>query len=93
MMRNTQGQPILVAARVRKSEFIGPGCIVQGAGVVIGIAAWYFAGMQGAIVGGVAGLVLLLIGGRLALKWRCGACNNVTTGDARMCATCKAELR
>lgn len=93
-----QGQ---YARRERKGEFTGVGCLVQGLGLLLvlgaGVGGFLAFSIPGAIigglVGGVGGLALLLIGGRMALKWVCSACRNpLADGSVRMCPTCRAHL-
>ena len=80
---------------------MGVGCLVQGlglalmlAGCVGGVVVGSGEGaMVGGVVGGLLGLILLIIGGRMALKWICGACKNpIADRSVQMCPTCRARL-
>ena len=73
----------------RKGEMTGIGCAVQGLGLLVGFAG-IFLGPVGWIVGGGLALLLLLVGGRMVLKWVCGDCGNpVADKGVRMCPTCR----
>src|SRR5438105_15204944 len=54
-----------VAKKKRHSEFIGAGCLVQAIGIVL---LFFFP------IGTLIGVVLLIYGSGLAIKWRCGHC-------------------
>ena len=67
-----------------KSEFVGMGCLVQliGLGVI-----WVFP------VGTVVGILLLIIGGRMAIKLICSQCGNpVTNKQVKICPSCQAAF-
>lgn len=88
-----QYQPI-VAKRERKSEVAGAGCLVQGVGLLLPVAGFFIWFVPGALLFGLIGLLLLVVGGRMALKYVCGNCKNPLADKAvRMCPTCRAELR
>jgi len=66
-----------------KGEFLGVGAAVQ----AIGVACFFIPDF-----GLIIGIVLLLIGGRMALKRVCSHCGNPTSRGARLCASCGAAF-
>lgn len=67
--------------------------LVQGVGLILPFTGWFACGVVGAGTGAIVGLMLLIAGGRLALKWKCSACNNpVAAGDVRVCPACHVAL-
>jgi capsular polysaccharide biosynthesis protein len=73
----------LRATKKKKGEFIGVGCAIQ----ALGIACLFIPS-----VGWILGIILLLLGGRMALKVLCSHCGNPTTREARICTTCGAHF-
>jgi len=75
------------AAHINKrGEFVGVGCLVQGLGFVL--CFFFFP------IGLVAGIIVLIIGGRLAVKLVCSACGNkIEDKGVNICPVCKAVLR
>jgi capsular polysaccharide biosynthesis protein/predicted Ser/Thr protein kinase len=73
----------LCAIKKKKGEFIGVGCAIQ----ALGIACFFIPP-----VGWILGVILLLLGGRMALKVLCSHCGNPTTREARICTTCGAHF-
>jgi capsular polysaccharide biosynthesis protein len=71
------------ATKKKKGEFIGVGCAIQ----ALGIACFFIP-----LVGWILGVILLLLGGRMALKVLCSHCGNPTTREARICTTCGAHF-
>ena len=68
-----------------KSEFIGSGCLVQLIGLCI---IWIFP------IGTVIGILLLLLGSRLSLKYQCSQCGNpVADKKVKLCPACNASFR
>jgi hypothetical protein len=68
-----------------KSEFIGGGCVVQGIGILV---IWIFP------IGTIVGIVLLLLGSRMALKTICSNCGNpVSNKRVTICPTCHAQFK
>lgn len=89
-----QGYQPVIAKREKKSDVAGPGCMLQGLGLVLPIVGFFIWFIPGVLLFGLIGLVLLVVGGRMALKYVCGNCKNQIGGtDVRMCPTCRAELR
>lgn len=81
------------AGRVKRTEFIGIGCVVQAMGLGVVVLAAAVAGIEGLVFGGLVGLVLLIAGGRMAIKWDCGACGNrLSHRAATICPACRATL-
>ena len=77
--------PIIIAKIKKKSEFIGTGCLVQ----TLGIIACFFFFPIGVIIG----LILLILGGRMAIKYVCSECKNKVEKGVRLCPACKAQFR
>jgi len=73
----------LCATKKKKGEFIGVGCAIQ----ALGIACFFIP-----LVGWILGVILLLLGGRMALKVLCSHCGNPTSREARICTTCGAHF-
>jgi tRNA A-37 threonylcarbamoyl transferase component Bud32 len=71
------------ARKKNKGEFMGLGCALQ----AIGLVCFFFGP-----VGFLLGLVLLIIGGRMALKLVCSNCGQRTTADAHTCSHCRADF-
>lgn len=85
--REREDRPLAKAER--KGEFLGTGCVVQGIGLAVLLGGGIFFGIFAIPVG----LVVLIAGGRMALKWRCSACKNPIAGKAvRLCPACGARL-
>ncbi|MGA9851856.1 MAG: hypothetical protein WBR15_02875 [Gammaproteobacteria bacterium] len=81
-------------ARVRrKHEFVGVGALIQVVAIIVFLASFMF-GIIGIPVGIILALLLFMIGSRMSLKWRCGACGNpVADRRVKMCPTCKVTLK
>ena len=69
----------------KKSEFIGMGCLVQ----ALGLAACFLFFPIGIIIG----IIVLIIGGRMAIKYVCSDCGNKVDKGVRLCPACKSELK
>ena len=89
----------LTVRKERKGEFAGVGALVQAVGVALPFGGYYAASSAGdtpatgGIVGAILGAVVLVIGGRMALRWVCGACKTpLANGSVQMCPTCHAHL-
>lgn len=88
----TPDREAIMALRIKKAEFVGKGCLVQGLGVLCPCVG-LMAGTIGMMVGLVGGLGLLLYGRRLSIVWRCGNCKNaIMDGEVAICPVCKASL-
>ncbi|MGH8017681.1 MAG: hypothetical protein ACREIA_05220 [Opitutaceae bacterium] len=85
--------PSAPARKIRKSEFAGKGALVQLFGLAGGAAGLYYAPSTGVgVVSIVAGLVLLIIGGRMACRHICGSCGNRVDKISRVCPHCQARF-
>ncbi|MCX7044360.1 MAG: protein kinase [Candidatus Sumerlaeota bacterium] len=80
---DTQTSKGVYARRRTKGEFFGIGCAVQ----AIGLACFFIP-----YVGFALGVILLIIGGRLALKQVCSECGHRITDEAKTCAACGARF-
>jgi hypothetical protein len=77
----------------KKSELVGVGCLVQGAGLLSPFVLYEVVGTIGIVAGVVLMVVLLLIGSRMALKWICPACANpLASKDVMVCPSCQVEF-
>jgi hypothetical protein len=74
---NTPPTQAPVARKVKKSEFVGKGALVQ----AIGLGCCFLVVPFGIIVG----IILLVIGGRMAFVWKCSHCGNKIDKDSRIC--------
>lgn len=72
-----------MAKKVKKTEFAGTGCLLQGFGLLL---LFFFP------IGTIAGVGLLLYGSIKSTKLICGACGNRIEKTANLCPTCKAAL-
>jgi len=70
---------------IKKGEFIGMGCFVQ----ALGIATCFLFFP----IGVVMGIIILIIGGRMAIKTVCSDCGNKVDKGVKMCPTCKARFK
>ena len=69
----------------KKVEYVGVGALVQLAGF---IALFFFFP-----IGIVAGIILLIIGSRMSIKWTCGLCGNkLESKEVTLCPSCNALL-
>jgi Zn finger protein HypA/HybF involved in hydrogenase expression len=67
-----------------KSEFIGVGCFVQLVGLVL---LFLFP------IGTIAGVLLLILGGRMAIKLVCSSCGNPVSGkQVKVCPSCQSAF-
>lgn len=72
-----------VGCKIRKGEFVGAGAAIQAVGLLACLT----------IVGAIAGIPLLIIGGRMALKWVCSNCGNrLHDHSVKVCAVCKCHF-
>jgi hypothetical protein len=85
--------PAAQAAKVKKSEFIGAGCVVQGLGFAAPVLGFFTMGPVGVVLGLVAFLALFILGSRMASFYACGACGSrLASPEATACSACRAEL-
>ena len=89
----TAAQPPVEAYLVRRKEFLGVGCVVQGLGLLLPVGGFFVRGLTGAGIGFLLALPFLLWGGRLAMPWACGACGTkVKDRNVTVCSTCGAHI-
>jgi len=87
------------AGKAARRELVARGCLVQGLGIVVllGAGAALYGNVPLMVVGVAAvallGLVLVLLGGLLNLKWVCGLCKTPIAGRAvNVCPGCHASF-
>ncbi len=69
---------------IKKGEFVGIGALVQIFGLIL---LFIFP------LGTVAGILLLLIGSRMAIKLKCGGCgNSINNKEVKLCPNCRAQF-
>jgi serine/threonine protein kinase len=76
--------PVVYATKKRKGEYFGVECVMQAIGLVCCLYV--------PLIGIPLGLVLLMIGGRMALKLVCSNCRHTTTEAVKICADCGAHF-
>jgi hypothetical protein len=72
------------ATKIRKSEFAGKGALIQFIGLICCFLIFPF--------GLVAGIILLVVGGRIAIVTKCSACRGNVEKEARLCPHCRSEF-
>lgn len=78
---------------IKKTQFAGAGAAVQLMGVALAVVGALYFGDTGLVVGGVAGLLLLVIGSNMSKAFLCSECRNPVASKAvRLCPACKAEF-
>ena len=86
---------------IKKSEFAGAGCLLQGVGLLCPLIGFWFGtvvaggagGVLGAGIGALPALVLLIVGSRRAHTWRCSDCmNTLVDRDVRICPVCRVTF-
>ncbi|MCD4717933.1 MAG: hypothetical protein K8R45_14485 [Desulfobacterales bacterium] len=84
---------IQYADKIKKSELIGSGCLVQVVGLIFPFIFGAIAGVPGVIGGIVLCLILLIAGSRMSIKWICGNCNNpLVNKSIKVCPACNAHF-
>jgi hypothetical protein len=88
----TAGQPA-------RRQLVGRGCLVQGLGLMavlgagVGLYGPVALGVQGAGALAILGVVLVLLGGVLDLKWVCSSCKKPIAGrSVHVCPSCHASF-
>lgn len=80
--------PDVIGQKIKKGEFAGAGAGVQAIGLVVFIVGlalhWIFVPV---------GLVLLIIGGRMAFRFLCSECGNRVEKTSRICPHCHAHFK
>lgn len=81
------------AERKLKSKFVGLGCVLQGFGFIAPVVGGASAGVPGMIIGGIALVVLVIVGTARALQLVCGNCGNpLSDHSVAFCPACKSHL-
>jgi hypothetical protein len=88
-----------LAGQAARRKLLGGGCLVQGVGGVLLLGAGYGLYsqvdlmMKGAAALAVLGLLLLLVGGLLNLKWVCSLCKKpIADRSVHVCPSCHASF-
>ena len=95
-MSSPSPQPEVVSGhKIRKGEFVGVGAAIQAVGFLLCFVSFisiHFAGIF-SLFGFLAGLVLLLVGGRKAFRLICSSCGNKLTGkEVKICPVCHCHF-
>lgn len=73
-----------MAKKEKRVEFIGVSSLVQLAGLVL---LFFFP------IGTLIGIVLLIVGSQMAIKWQCSHCGSTLSNKrVRICPACKSNL-
>lgn len=81
------------AKRIKKSEFAGVGCLIQGLGLLAPLLLPAILGIPGLLIGLLLMVVLFLVGSAKASKWLCGNCRNpLPSKEVTICSACRAHL-
>ncbi len=93
------GQPLVMnGRRIKKSEFAGAGAAVQAGGCLVFavggvLGATWGIGIQSGVMFGIIALILLVIGGRMAIRLVCSNCGNKLSGqEVRICPVCHCQF-
>lgn len=73
-----------MATKIKKAEFAGVGALVQFIGVILCFVAFP--------LGVLPGLLLLIIGGRMAIVIKCSECRGKIDKEANICPHCRAAF-
>ena len=73
-----------MASKVKKSEFVGIGAAIQAIGLIVCFIAFPF--------GVVAGIILLIVGSRMAIVYKCSECRGKVDKEAMVCQHCRANF-
>jgi len=78
--------------RIKKTEMIGKGCAVQGLALLLPFVG-AVGGPVGIVVGVIAAIAVFVMGSRMSIVWKCGACKNpLASGEVTVCPSCHAAL-
>lgn len=81
-----------MAKKVKKTEIFSKGCAVQAVALPLPFVG-AIAGPVGSVIGAVAMIVLVIVGGRMSTKWTCGSCRKPIAGKrASVCPHCEATF-
>jgi rubrerythrin len=72
-----------MAIKLKKSEFMGAGCMVQAVGLVL-LFVWP--------IGTFIGIALLIYGGTMSGKFICSNCGNPVVKTSTLCPHCKEPI-
>lgn len=81
-----------VARIIKKGEIAGIGAAIQAVGVIL-FALFFFISGELSVVCAVVGIILLVVGGRMAHKLLCSACGNKVEKTSRLCPACRSPLQ
>lgn len=74
-------------------EFVGKGFFIQALGLATPLLLAAQFGELGLAAGLLVGLALLIVGGRLAIRWACSRCaNDLPSPKALHCTSCDTAL-
>lgn len=91
MQDHTPSKEPVKASIQKRGSFAGTGCLVQGAGIALGIAIFALIPFVGWALGPLVALGLLVAGSRMAVHFECSVCRNpVASKRVRLCPTCGA---
>ena len=84
-----------VTQKVKRSEFLGVGCIVQGLGLVIALASLllFFIHPLLTVAGLIPALIVLHIGSKASQRHICGHCGNRVEHTSYVCPTCHCHFQ
>lgn len=78
---------------ITKIQYAGTGAAVQLLGVIVAIMGTLYYGDTGLLLGGIAGILLLVIGSNMSKAFLCSECRNPVASKAvRLCPACKTEF-
>jgi hypothetical protein len=73
-----------MATKIKKGEIFGVGALIQLIGVVVCFLIFP--------IGLIVGILLLIVGGRMAYVWKCSECRGKVDKHASVCQHCRAEF-
>jgi hypothetical protein len=78
-------KPVVYATKKKKQGLLALGFAIQVAGILCMFIKYP--------LGIIPGLILLVVGGRMALKLICSHCGNYAVKEAKLCASCGAKFK
>jgi RNA polymerase subunit RPABC4/transcription elongation factor Spt4 len=78
-------KPVVYAAKKKNQGLLALGFAIQVAGILCMFIKYP--------LGIIPGLILLVVGGRMAIKLICSNCGNYVPKDAKLCASCGAKFK
>lgn len=86
-------EEIPLTERRTVTETAGTGCLVQGVGLLCPFVLGAFGGIEGAVLGVLLFVILLVAGSSMSKKLICGNCgNSVRDNQVKMCGVCKSRF-